>query len=117
MASSQKDFKIRNALSWSAIHKMKSVWNSKMKKSLKIRTFKATIEPTILYGSESWTIDSTMHKKIDGCYTRLLRMTTNISWKYKVTNTQLYKGMPNITKVIKLRRFRVAGHCIRQTGT
>ena len=51
MASSQKDIEFRNALSWSAIHKMKSIWNSKMKNSLKIRTFTATIEP-ILYGSE-----------------------------------------------------------------
>ena len=31
--------------------------------SLKIRTFKATIEPILLYGGECWTIDSTMRKK------------------------------------------------------
>ena len=47
MASSRKDFEIRKALSWSAIHKMKSIWNSKMENSLKIRTIKATIEPII----------------------------------------------------------------------
>ena len=29
MLSSQKDFEIRKALSWSAIHKMKSIWKSK----------------------------------------------------------------------------------------
>ena len=63
MASSQNDFEIRKALSWSARHKMKSMWNSKMENSLKIRTFKATIEPILLYGSECWIIDSTMRKK------------------------------------------------------
>ena len=43
MLSSQKDFEIRKALSWSAIHKMKLIWKSKMNINLKIRTFKATI--------------------------------------------------------------------------
>ena len=35
-----------------------------MENSLKIRTFKATIEPILLYGSEFWTIDSTMRKHL-----------------------------------------------------
>ena len=65
MASSQQYFEIRKALSWSAIHKMKTIWCSKMENSLKIRTFKATIEPILLYGSECWTIDSTIRKQID----------------------------------------------------
>ena len=42
-------------------------------------------------------------------------MATNISWKDKVTNTQLYRGIPKIIEVIKLRRLRLAGHCIRLT--
>ena len=44
MASSQTDFEIRKALSCSEIHKMKSIWNFKIENSLKIITFKATIE-------------------------------------------------------------------------
>ena len=115
MASSQKDFEIRIALSRSVIHTIKSIWNSKMEKSLKIRNFKDIIETILLYGSECLTIDSTMRKKIDGCYTRLLRMATNISWKDTFINTQLYRGMPNISEVITHRRLRLAGHCIRNT--
>ena len=42
-------------------------------------------------------------------------MATNISWKDKVTNTQLYMGIPKITEVIKLRSLRLAGNCIRHT--
>ena len=94
MASSQNNFEIRKALSWSAIHKMKSIWNSNMENSLKIRNFKATIKPILLYGSERSTIESTMRNQLHGCYTRLLRMTTIISWKDKITNTQLYRGKP-----------------------
>ena len=78
MASSQHDFEIRKTVSWSVINNMKSIWYSKMEKSLKIRTLKATIEPILLYISECWTIDSTMRKQIDGCYTRLLIMAIHI---------------------------------------
>ena len=85
-----------------------------MKNSLKIRTFKATIEHILIYGSEYWTIDSTMRKQIDVFYTRLLRMASNISWKDKVTNTQLYRGMSNISEVIIQRRLRLAGYFIMQ---
>ena len=56
-----------------------------------------------------------MRKKIDGYHTRLLRMVTNISWKDNVTNTQLYRGIPNISEVINQRRLRLGGHCIRHT--
>ena len=102
---------------------MKTIWSSKMENILKIRTLKATIEPILLYDSECWTIDSTMCKHIYYCYiynsviwyTRLLRMATKVSWKDNVTNTQLYRGMPKITEVIKLRILRLSGHCIRHT--
>ena len=39
-------------------------------------------------------------------------MATNTLWKEKLTNDQLYKGMPEIYKVIRQRWFRLAGHCI-----
>ena len=42
-------------------------------------------------------------------------MATNISWTDKVTNTQLYRGMPKITEVIKQRRLRLAGYSISHT--
>ena len=42
-------------------------------------------------------------------------MATNISCKDKVIKTQLYMGMPKISEVIKQRRLRLAGHCIRHT--
>ena len=59
MASSQNNFEIRKALSWSSIYKMKSIWNAKMEKCLKITIFKATLEPfMLLYSSECWIIDS-----------------------------------------------------------
>ena len=72
MSSSSKDFEIRKALAWQACHKLKKLWNSKLKRKLKIRTFQATIESILLYGSETWTIDKSLERRINGCYTRLL---------------------------------------------
>ena len=40
-------------------------------------------------------------------------MASNISWKEKLTNDKLYRGMPKISEIIKQRHMRLAGHCVR----
>ena len=83
-----------------------------MRNQLKIRTFKATIEPILLYGSECWNIDALLKKKIDGCYTRLLRMATNTLWKAKANQRSTIQRNAEISEVIRQRRLQLAGHCI-----
>ena len=55
----------------------------------------------------------TMNKRIDGCYTRLLRMALNISWKDKINNITIYNGLSRISEVIKERRLKLAGYFMR----
>ena len=43
-------------------------------------------------------------------------MATNISWKDKVTNKQLYKRMTTISDIITQRRLRLAGQFIKHTN-
>ena len=86
ISSSEKDFEIRKALAWTVMHRMKRLWTSNMSNQLKIRAFKATVETVLLYGSQCWTVNSKLRKRIDGCYTRLIRMAQNISWKSKTKN-------------------------------
>ena len=43
----------------------------------------------------------------------MLRMALNISWKAKLTNVELYGSLSKITTVIRERRLRIAGHCVR----
>ena len=86
MESSEKDFEVRKALAWSACHKMKNIWKSKLSRKIKIRIFKATVESVLLYGCQTWTINKTFEKRLDGCYTRMLRMVLDVSWKEKRTN-------------------------------
>ena len=111
--SSEKDFEIRKALAWSACHKMKSIWNSKLSRKMKIRIFKATVESVLLYGCPTWTVNKVLERRMDGCYTRMLRMVLNISWKEKLTNQELYQDLPKVSDIVRERRLRLAGHCVR----
>ena len=54
-----------------------------------------------------------MGKKLAGNYTRMLRAILNKYWRQHPTMQQLYGHLPPITKTIKVRRTRHAGHCWR----
>ena len=82
-SSSLKDFEFRKALAWKVCHNMKKLWKSNLAKTLKIRIVKVTIKTTLLYGTETWTINKWLEKRINGCYTKLLRMVLNVFWKDK----------------------------------
>ena len=109
---SEKEFEIRKALAWTVMHRMKRLWTSNMSNQLKIRAFKGTVETVLLYGSQCWTVDSKLRKRIYGCYTRLC-MAQNISWKSKTNNEKLYNGLPKVTDIISERMLNLAGHCVR----
>ena len=54
-----------------------------------------------------------MEKRLDGCYTRMLRMALNVSWKDKWTNERLYGNLPPVSSKVRNRRMKLAGHCVR----
>ena len=57
----------------------------------------------VRHGCTPWTLTKRLEKKLDGNYTRMLRVILN----------QLYGHLPPITKNIQVRRTRHAGHCWR----
>ena len=113
MKSSENDIKVRKALAWAACHKIRSIWSSTLKKSIKIRLFISTVESVLLYNSNTWTLTKQMEKSLDGTYTQMLRMALNVSWKQHMTNQELYGNLPKVTSKIAMRRLRLAGHCVR----
>ena len=113
MKSTDSDIKIRKALAWAACHKLDKIWTSKLSRYLKVRLFVATVETVLLYGSAAWTVTKAMEKKLDGCYTRMLRRALNVSWRQHMTNKELYGDLPPVTIKIKQQRLRLAGHCVR----
>ena len=113
VGSTDHEFKVRKAKAWSACHKMKKIWKSKLRRNLKIRLFQATVESILLYGSDTWTITQSLSKKIDGCYTRMLRMALNVDWRLHISNAAVYGSLPKVTTKIRQRRMKLAGHIQR----
>jgi hypothetical protein len=106
----EKDLRIRKAKAWAACHKLKKIWKSNLRKGLKIRLFVATVESMLLYGSKTWTLMESLRKRIDGCYTRMLRMALNVDQKQHLTNKEVYGRLPRATMKIQEQRMQLAGH-------
>ena len=54
--NSEKDFNIRKGMAWSACNKMGKLRKPSLNRQIKIRLFRATIEPILLYGSKPGNI-------------------------------------------------------------
>ena len=111
--NSEKDFNIRKGMAWNACNKMDKLWKSSLSRKIKIRLFRVTIEPILLYGSETWTLSARQHRRLDGCYTRLLRRVLNLSWKSHPSLNDIYGDLPRISSLVRKRRVQFAGHCAR----
>ena len=114
--NSGKDFNIRKGIAWSACNKMDKIWKSDLDCEIKIRIFRVTIEPILLYGSETWTLSVKQQRRLDGCYTRLLRRVQNLSWKNHPTLETIYGDLPRISSILRKRRVQFAGHCARASN-
>ena len=75
--------------------------------------FQAPVVSILLYGCTTWTLTKRLEKKLDGNDTRMLRAILNKSWRQHPTRHQLYGYLPPLTKTIRVRRTRHAGHCWR----
>ena len=71
--------------------------------------FQAAVVSILLDGYTTWTLTKRMEKKLDVNYTRMLSAILKKSWRQHPINLQL----PSITKTIKIRQTRHAGHCLR----
>ena len=75
--------------------------------------FQAAIVSILLYGCTSWMLTKRLEKRLDSNYTRMLQVILNRSWRHHPTKQQMYGHLPPITKTIKIKRTRHAGHCWR----
>ena len=112
-SSSEKDFNTRKGMAWSACNDLHKMWTSKLTPRIKIKLFRATVEPILLYGSETWTLPVRLEKRLDGCYTRLLMRVKNLSWKKHPTRKQIYGNLTPASSLVRQRRTQFAGHCQR----
>ena len=111
--STEKDIDTRLTQAWTAIDKLSIRWKSDLTDKMKRSFFQAIVVSILLYGCTTLTLTKRLEKKLDGNYTRMLRAILNKSWRQHPTKHQLYGHLPPITKTIKVRRTRHAGHCWR----
>ena len=113
VSSTEKDIDTRLTKAWTAIDRLSIIWKSNLSDKMKHSFFQAGVVAILLYGCTTWTLTKRLEKKLDGNYTRMLRAILNKSWQQHPTKRQLYGHLPPITKTIKVRRTRHAGHCWR----
>ena len=104
---------MRLTKAWTAIDKLSVIWKSDLTDKMKRSFFQAAVVSILLYGCTAWMLIKRLEKKLDGNYTRMLRVILNKSWRQHSTKHQLYGNLPPITKTIQVRRTRHAGHCWR----
>ena len=113
VSSTETDIDMRLAKAWTAIDRLLVIWKSDLTDEMKRSLFQAAVMSILLYGFTTWTLTKWMEKKLDGNYTRMLRAILNKSWGQHPTKQQLYGHLLFITKTIKIRWTRHAGHCWR----
>ena len=113
IASTERDVHIRLGKAWGVLNELHKIWKSNLPDSIKRNFIRATVESFLVYGAITWTLTSSLEKKLDGAYTRKLRAALNVSWKEHPTNKKLYGNIPTITITIRQQRLRFAGHCWR----
>ena len=110
-----KDIKIRKAQAWQALNMINCIWNSNMRKEIKVRFFVAAIESILLYGCESWTVTPKIESMLNGTYTKMLRKATNVKWWERKTNAEVYKELPLLGNKIAARRIKLSSNCHRHS--
>ena len=106
VSSTETDIDTRLAKAWTAIDSLSVIWKSDLTDKIKRSFFQVAVVSILLYGCTTWTLAKRMEKKLDGNYTRMLREILNMARRQHPTKQQ-----PPITKTIKIRRTRHAGHC------
>ena len=94
-----------------AISSLSIVGKSDLTDKIKQDFFQAV--SILLYGCTPWTLTERMMKKLDGNYTRMLRVLWNKSWEQYPTKHLLHGHLTLVSQTIPIRRTRHAGHCWR----
>ena len=81
VASTEKDIDTRLTKAWTAINRLSIIWKSDLTDKMKRSFFRAAVASILLYGCTTWTLTKRLEKKLDGNYTRMVRVILNKSWR------------------------------------
>ena len=92
------------------VHALDNVWRAPIFRLSKLKIFRPTVEPILIYGCDLWSLTQSVENALDGSYTRMLQKTQNMSWRHHMTNQELYGSLP---WTVRQRHLRLAGHVMR----
>ena len=118
----QEEIKSRLKLGNACYYSVQNLLSSRLlSKNLKIKIYKTTILPVVLYGCETWSLTLREEHRLRVFENRVLRRVFGPKrdkltgeWR-KLHNEELNDlySLPNIVRVVKSRRMRLAGHVAR----
>ena len=98
----------------------KRAWeNQKLTRKTKVQIYNTCVLPTLLYGSETWTVYSRQEKRLNSFHMRCLRRILNIKWQDRITNEEVLRqaGIPSLFETLRRNRLRWLGHVSRMDDT
>lgn len=104
----------RKQLSYSAMNKIKPMWNGRKKVKIdrRIKAYNALVKSVLLYNSCTWGLTKTETDKLDAHHRKQLRQLWN---RNKMKNKELYKlsNVKPVSHEIKEARWCMFGHALR----
>ena len=97
-------------------HLAKRVWQDhSLRLSTKLKVYQAVVIPTLLYGSETWTLYKRQLRILERFHQRCLRTILNIKWQDYISNEEvLIKAhLPSIEALILKHQLCWVGHVTR----
>ncbi len=111
------DVKSRINKSRTAFASLAKVWNTNnISIKTKLRLFKSNVLSVLLYGAETWFLNTAVISKLQTYINKCLRRIHKIFWPNKISNTELLErsDMSDIKLTIKQRKWRWLGHTLRK---
>ena len=90
-----------------------------MDMATKLKILQCYIEPILMYGCETWTINTQMQKKIEAVEIWFLRRMMKISWTERKSNDCVLEEAGyrrSLVAKIKMRQAKFFGHIMRREG-
>ena len=101
VSSTEKDINTQLAKAWPVNVRLSVIWKSDMTDEIKHCFFHAATVSMLLCGCTTWVLTKRMEKKLDGNYTRILRVILNKSWRAHPTKQQLYGHLPPMNQTCR----------------
>nr|VZH94937.1 unnamed protein product [Spirometra erinaceieuropaei] len=93
-----------------------TVWNRHgLQLGTKLKMYKAVILPTLLYGAETWTVNTKQARRLNHFHLSCLRRILRLNWQDRIPDTHVLKRtrVLSIYTMLRQMQLRWSGHLVR----